>query len=105
MSSRRPRRYGYRWTRKELLALLYLRTQNLSSESDSRIAQMAEAVERTADAIINQNFAFDSCDPNMSGGAIPSRAIEEIWAEYERNPQRTLDKGREAYESILGISG
>ena len=105
MPIHRPKRHGYIWTRKEWLAVLYLRDQNLSSESDPRCAQLAKAMGRSVDAIWLQIVALDFLDPNKPDGLAPAQQGREVWAEYEQNPRRTLDKGREAYESFLGISG
>ena len=94
------------WTRKEELATLYLRAQN-PSRADRRCSQLARAVGRSGDAIWMRMKNFDALDPAVHciGLNRTSRQTQMVWAEYERDPQRTLGRGREAYESLLGISG
>ena len=59
MTTQPPGRHGDSWTREEVLAAFYLRSQNLDSPADPRIIQLAKAVKRTPDAIWTQMLAFD----------------------------------------------
>lgn len=95
-----------RWTRKQDLAVLYvkLRYQGQLTRTHPAIGMLAKAMNRTEASIWMRKGNFDSLDPQVPGVGL-SRAASltvGIWAEYEREPERVLIEARRAYLNLVG---
>ena len=97
---------GSRWTRKELLAVLYLyvkRKEELATPQNHPLTEkLALAMGRTNAPISMRIANYRSQDP-----ACPGRGLEgggpyiRIWREYEANPDRLLAEARRAYQELI----
>ena len=97
---------GSRWTRKELLAVLYFYIKYkpglTSPQNHPRIETLAKAMGRTVSSIAMRIANYRSQDP-----AYPGRGLEgggqyiKIWREYESDPDRLLAEARRAYQERI----
>ena len=97
---------GSRWTRKELLAVLYFyvkRKEELATpRSRPSTRTLARAIGRTNASISMRIANCRSGDP-----ARPGRGLEgggpyiRIWREYESDPDRLLAEARRAYLELI----
>ena len=97
---------GSRWTRKELLAVLYfyvtLKEELTSPQNHPLIENLAKAMGRTVASIAMRIANYQSQDP-----AHPGRGLEgggsyvRIWQEYEASPDRLLAEARRAYQEFI----
>ena len=93
-----------RWTREQDLAVLYVKLEHqlgLQPIHPTR-RTLAEAMNRTSASILMRIGNFDYLDPSVSGGfSHPAKLTVDIWAEYEREPERVLAEARRAYLSLV----
>ena len=91
---------GRRWTREEDLAVLYAR--HIGLEHYTGFAELAEAIGRTRASVWMRKCNFDSLDPTVPGVGLRSAAklTQDVWAEYQQNPERVLRQAREAFEKL-----
>ena len=91
---------GRRWTREEDLAVLYGR--HIRLEHYTGFAKLAEAMGRTRASVWMRKGNFDSLDPSVPGEGLKNAAklTQQVWAEYQRDPQRVLRQAREAFEKL-----
>ena len=97
---------GQRWTREELLAVLYFYTKYkgelTTPQNHPLIEKLAKAMGRTVDSIAMRIGNYRSQDP-----AYPGRGLEgggpymEIWREYEDNPDSVLAEARQAWQKFI----
>ena len=90
-----------RWTREQDLAVLYVKLEHqLRLEPIHPTSRtLAEAMNRTNGSILMRIGNFDSLDPSVLGKGFnhTAKLTEEIWAEYERDPERVFAEARRAY--------
>ena len=97
---------GSRWTRKELLAVLYFyvkRKEELATPQNHPLTEkLAVAMGRTNASISMRIANYRSEDP-----AYPGRGLEgggpyiKIWREYEGDPDRVRAEARRAYQEFI----
>ena len=106
LMARRTHGNGRRWTRDEDLAVLYARHIGLGRFHPD-IVRLAAGMERTEASIWMRRGNFESLDPSTPGVGLRSAAklTQDVWAEYQRNPERVLRQARAAFEKIRGIGG
>ena len=94
------------WTREQDLAVLYIKIEfpGQLTQSHPEIAKLAKAMNRKESSIWMRKGNFDSLDPSVLGVGLVNTAMltREIWAEYERNPDRILAEARKAYLKLVG---
>ena len=92
---------GQQWTREQDLAVLFLKVEYHSQLATSHPG--VDTMDRTLASIWMRKGNFDAPDSSVLGVGLSeaSKLTVEIWAEYERNPQRIIDEARKAY---LGLS-
>ena len=94
-----------KWTREQDLAVLYVKLEHqLRLEPIHPTSRtLPEAMNRTNASILMRIRNFDSLDRHMPGKGLnhPAKLTKEIWAEYERNPERILDEARRAYSNLV----
>ena len=90
-----------RWTREQDLAVLYLKVEyhGQLKQGHPTVHALADAMDRTVASIWMRKGNFDSLDPSVLGVGLRNAAqlTVDIWAEYERNPERVLSEARRAY--------
>lgn len=105
MLRRRNSLPNQRWTREQDLAVLYLKLEHQTQlepiHPTSRT--LAEAMNRSSNSILMRIRDFDSLDRHIPGKGLnhPAKLTKEIWAEYERNPERVLDEAQRAYLNLV----
>ena len=94
-----------RWTREQDLAVLYVKLEHqLGLEPTHPTSRtLAEAMNRTNASIIMRIGNFDSLDPSVATKGLnhPAKLTVDIWAEYEREPERILAEARRAYLDLV----
>ena len=94
-----------KWTREQDLAVLYVKLEHqLRLEPIHPTSRtLAEAMNRPNASILMRIRNFDSLDRHMPGKGLnhPAKLTKEIWAEYERDPERILDEARRAYSNLV----
>ena len=98
-----------RWTREQDLAVLYIKIEFAGqlTQTHPEVEKLAEAMNRTEASIWMRKGNFDSLDPSVQGRGLdhPAKLTVDIWAEYERNPERVLSEARRAYLNLVGWLG
>ncbi len=93
-----------RWTREQDLAVLYLKVEchGQLNQGHPTVHALADAMDRPVASIWMRKGNFDSLDPSVLGVGLRSAAklTVDIWAEYERNPERVLSEARRAYLAL-----
>lgn len=97
---------GSRWTRKELLAVLYFylkyKPELTSPQNHPLIENLAKAMGRTVSSIAMRIANYKSVDPADSGRGLEAGGpYMKIWREYEDNPDRVLAEARQAYQDFI----
>ena len=97
---------GERWTRKELLAVLFfyvtLEDELTSPQNHPLTEELAKAMGRTVDSISMRIANYRSQDPAYSGrGLEGGGSYVKIWREYEANPDRVLAEAWRAYQEFV----
>ena len=97
---------GSRWTRKELLAVLYFyvkRKEELATpQSRPSTRTLARAIGRTNASISMRIANYRSEDPACPGHGLEGDGPSiEIWREYESAPDRLLAEARRAYQELI----
>ena len=94
-----------RWTREQTLAVLYLKLEYKGrlTPTNPDVRTLAKAIPHNENAIVMLKRNFDSLDPSL-GVALSKAAklTKDIWAEYERDPERVLAEARRAYLNLAG---
>lgn len=96
-----------RWTRKEHLAVLYLKIEygeELTLYHNLEVVMaLARAMHRSIDSIYMRKANYDALDSSASGKGLSStsRSTEEIWDEYQRNPSLVMREARRAYQDFV----
>ena len=97
------------WTREQDLAVLYLkiRYQGELASRHPAVSALAGAMNRTDASIWMRKANFDSLDPSVPGAGLSKASMltVDIWAEYERDSDRTLAEARGAYRNLVGAIG
>ena len=95
-----------RWTREQDLAVLYIKIEfaRQLTPTHPEIERLAKAMNRTEASIWMRKGNFDSLDPLVQGRGLdhPAKLTVDIWAEYERDPERVLAEAHRAYLSLVG---
>ena len=87
---------GQRWTRKEDLAVLYLkikfRNELKSPQNHPVVCAFAESIERTVASVTMRIANFNSLDTSMPGTGLTKAAnlTKEIWREYKDDPKQAV---------------
>ena len=93
-----------RWTREQDLAVLYLKLEHRErlTPRHPAIGTLAESMNRTEASIWMRKCNFDSLDPAVSGAGLnhPAKQTVDIWAEYERDPERVRAEARSVCLSL-----
>ena len=97
---------GQRWTREELLAVLYFYTKYkgelTTPQNHPLIENLANAMGRTVASIAMRIANYKSVDPADSGRGLEADGpYMEIWREYEGNPDSVLAEARQAYQKFI----
>ena len=97
---------GRRWTREELLAVLYFyikyKGELTSPQNHPLIENLANAMGRTVASIAMRIANYKSVDPADSGRGLKADGpYMEIWREYEGNPDSVLAEARQAYQEFI----
>ena len=94
------------WTREQDLAVLYIKLEHKGrlTPTHPEIERLAKAMNRTEASIWMRKGNFDSLDPSVQGRGLdhPAKLTVDIWAEYERDPERVLAEAHRAYLSLVG---
>lgn len=92
-----------RWTREQTLAVLYLKLEHKGrlTPTNPAVRNIAKTIPHNENAIVMLKRNFDSLDPSL-GVALSKAAklTKDIWAEYERDPERVLAEARRAYLNL-----
>ena len=94
-----------RWTREQTLAVLYLKLEHKVrlTPTDPVVRNLAKAIPHNENAIVKLKRNFDSLDTTPGIGlSNAAKLTKQIWAEYERDPERVLDEARRAYLNLVG---
>jgi hypothetical protein len=98
-----------RWTREQDLAVLYVKLAHKGQLTSTHpaIGLLARAMNRTEASIWMRKGNFDSLDPSVPGAGLnhPAKLTVDIWAEYERKPERVSAEARRAYLNLKQQSG
>ncbi len=94
-----------RWTHEQALAVLYLKLEHKGQLAPTHpdVISLVKAIPHNENAIVMLKRNFDSLDPSL--GVALSKAAKltvDIWAEYERDPDRVLAEARMAYLNLVG---
>ena len=96
---------GQRWTREQTLADLYLKLEHKGrlTPTNPDVGNLAKAIPQNENAIVMLKRNFDSLDPSVPGVGLPkaSKLTKDIWAEYERDPERVLAEAHRAYLNLV----
>ena len=93
------------WTREQTLSVLHLRLVHKGrlKPTDPDVGRLAKAMPHNENAIVILNRNFDYLDPSVRGGrSNAAKLTREIWAKYERDPERVLAEARRAYLNLVG---
>ena len=97
-----------RWTKEQDLAVLFLKVEyhRQLAPGHPAVNALADAMNRTVASIWMRKGNFDSLDHLVPGAGLSnaSKQTVEIWAEYERNPERVLSEARRAYLNLSRTS-
>ena len=100
-------REGSRWTRKELLAVLFyevtLRDELTSPQNHPLTEQLAKAMGRTVAAIAYRIGNYRSLDDDWPGRGLDGGGamVAKIWREYEDNPDQLLREAWRAWQEFI----
>lgn len=104
-------RYGKRWTREELLAVLYLYINQTgawtSPQNSPAVHALGTAMNRTVASIAMRIANYRSLNPEHSGHGLEggakhgSPSFKRLWHEYEREPERVMAEARIAYRKFV----
>ena len=93
-----------KWTREQDLAGLYIKLEHKErlTPTHSNVQMLAKAMKRTEAAIWMRKGNFDSLDTSVPGAGLRNTAqlTVDIWAEYERDPERVLAEALRAYLNL-----
>ena len=93
------------WIREEDLAVLYLKVEyhGQLTPVHPAVHALADAMGRTVASVWMRKGNFDSLDPSVPGSGLSNAAklTVDIWAEYERSPERVLSEARRAYLALV----
>ena len=93
-----------KWTREQDLAVLYIKLEHKErlTPTHSNVRMLAKAMKRTEAAIWMCKGNFDSLDTSVPGAGLRNTAqlTVDIWAEYERDPERVLAEALRAYLNL-----
>jgi len=96
-----------RWTRKEHLAVLYLKIEYEEELSHYHnlevVVALSKALHRSIDSIYMRKASFDALDSSVPGKGHSStgKSTEEIWDEYQSNPTLVFDEAKRAYQDFV----
>ncbi len=97
------------WTREQDLAVLYVKLKHKEQLTSTHpaIRTLANSMNRTEASIWMRKGNFDSLDPSVPGVGLSQSAklTRDIWAEYEKDPERVLAEARGAYLKLKRHSG
>ncbi len=95
-----------KWTREHDLAVLYLKVkyEGQLTKDHPDIKKLDKVMICSVDSILMRKRNFDSL--SVPGTALRNAAklTIQIWAEYEKDPERVLTEARRAYLKLVGGS-
>lgn len=100
-------RYGNRWTREELMAVLYLSVRyakHLTAPQNHPVVhELAEAMGRTVASLAMRISNYKALDPTYSGPGLsnPGAPAKLLWDEYEHEPERVMSEASIAYHEFV----
>lgn len=105
ISSRTHTTPRQRWTRKQDLAVLYLKMhykKQLNSNHPD-VCSLATAMNRSEASIWMRKGNFDSLDNSVDGIGLKNAAqlTKDVWSEYQSNPDAILAEARKAFSDLV----